>query len=616
MRILLVASGYNSMTQRVHAELAERGHEVSVELALSDEVMREGVRRWDPDLVIAPMLTTAIPADIWSARPCLIVHPGPRGDRGPSSLDWAIMDGASRWGVTVLQANDEMDAGDIWASAEFTMPGGSKSSVYRTEVADAAVEAVLLAVARFEAGGYRPEPLDYSRPEVTGRCRPPCRQADRGIDWPSDSTAAVLARLRAADSRPGVLDVIGGTEYYLFGGYEEDELGGRPGTILARRDGAICRATTDGAVWIPQLRRRPAPGGLKTFKLPATMALREALHGSLGGSLADVPEVPVPLTPPPGRRTYQEVSYRESGDVGYLEFSFPGGAMSTGQCRRLLAAYRHAQARPVKVIVLGGPRDLFANGIHLNVIQAADDPAAESWRNIHAIDDLVEAILTTTGQLTVAALAGNAAAGGLMLALAADQVWCRAGTVLNPHYRLMGLHGSEYWTYTLPRRVGPEEAARLTRECLPVTPSAALRTGLVDQVIADGAAGFRAQVAALAEQLARSPDFPARLAAKAGRLAADGRQQPLAAYRAAELAIMYRNFTGPREPYPQLRQAFVYKDKPSRTPPHLARHRTGPGRQRARGQRAQGQRVLCAPVIMAARSSGWRKDGGGGGPQE
>ena len=35
-------------------------------------------------------------------------------------------------------------------------------------------------------------------------------------------------------------------------------------------------------------------------------------------------------------------------------------------------------ARPVKVIVLGGPRDFFANGIHLNVIQAADDPRAES----------------------------------------------------------------------------------------------------------------------------------------------------------------------------------------------------------------------------------------------
>ena len=568
MRILLIASAYNSMTQRVHVELADLGHEVSVELALGEEVMREGVRRYDPDLVIAPMLTTAIPADIWSARPCFIVHPGPRGDRGPSSLDWAIMAGAGRWGVTVLQANAEMDAGDIWASAEFTMPSCSKSSVYRTEVADAAVAAVLLAVARFADGSYRPEPLDYSRPDVVGKCRPPCRQADRRIDWQAEPTSAVLAKLRAADSIPGVLDVIGDAEYYLAGGYEEDDLRGEPGMILARRDGAICRATTDGAVWVPQLRRRPAFGGPKTFKLPATLALR--------GCLAGVPETPAPLVTPPGRRTYQQISYRESGGVGYLEFCFPGGAMSTGQCRRLLAAYRHAQARPVKVIVLGGPRDFFANGIHLNVIQAADDPAAESWRNINAIDDLVEAILTTTGKLTVAALAGNAAAGGLMLALAADHVWCRAGAVLNPHYRLMGLHGSEYWTYTLPRRVGAHEAARLTQACLPVAPSSALRSGLVDQVIAGDPDSYRAQVAALAERLARSPDYPAQLAAKARQLASAERQRPLAAYRAAELAIMSRNFTGPREPYPQLRQAFVHKEKPLRTPPHLARHRTYP----------------------------------------
>jgi putative two-component system hydrogenase maturation factor HypX/HoxX len=576
MRILLIASAYNSMTQRVHAELADRGHEVSVELALGDEVMRDGVRRYDPDLVIAPMLTTAIPANIWSARPCFIVHPGPMGDRGPSSLDWAIMGGAVRWGVTVLQANAEMDAGDIWASVEFAMPGCSKSSVYRTEVADAAVEAVLLAVSRFATGRYRPEPLDYSRPDVTGQCRPPCRQADRGIDWLAEPTEAVLAKLRAADSSPGVLDMIGDTEYYLFGGHPEDELRGQPGTILARRDGAICRATADGAVWIPQLRRRPVPGGPGTFKLPATLALRASPGPSPGPSLDGVPEVPAPLTLPPGRRTYRQISYRESGEVGYLEFSFPGGAMSTGQCRRLLAAYRYAQARPVKVIVFGGPRDFFANGIHLNVIQAAADPAAESWRNINAIDDLVYAILTNTGQLTVAALAGNAAAGGLMLALAADQVWCRAGAVLNPHYRLMGLHGSEYWTYTLPRRVGASEAARLTQACLPVTPDPALRSGLVDHVIAGDAAGFRAQVAALAGHLVSSPAYQALLAAKARQLAAAEQRRPLAAYRAAELTVMARNFSDPREPYARLRRAFVYKEKPSHTPAHLARHRTDP----------------------------------------
>ena len=565
MRILLMASAYNSLTQRVHVELADRGYEVAVELALGDEVMREAVRRHDQDLILAPMLTAAIPADIWSAWPCFIVHPGPRGDRGPSSLDWAIMDGAERWGVTVLQANAEMDAGDIWASAEFAVPPAcSKSSLYRTEVADAALEAVLAAVSRFAGGGYRPEPLDYGRPGVTGRCRPPCRQADRHIDWPAEPTSSVVAKLRAADSSPGVLDVIAGSEYFLVGGHEEDQLRGRPGSIIARRDGAICRATTDGAVWIPQLRPRPAPGGPRTFKVPATRALR--------GSLRGVPPVPAPLPRPPGRRTYQEISYREDGGVGYLEFSFPGGAMSTGQCRRLLAAYRHAQSRPVRVIVLGSSRDFFGNGIHLNVIEAADDPAAESWRNINAIDDLAEAILTTTGKLTVAALAGNAAAGGVMLALAADQVWCRAGAVLNPHYRLMGLHGSEYWTYTLPRRVGAEHAARLTGTCLPVSPASALRCGLIDRIIPGGIADYHAQVADFASELAHSPRYNARLAAKARELAAAEKRRPLAAYRATELAIMSRNFSGPGEPYAPLRRAFVYKDKPTQTPPHLTRH--------------------------------------------
>ena len=260
MRILLIASAYNSMTQRVHAELADREHDVSVELALGDEVMRDAVCRFDPDLVIAPMLTTAIPADIWSAVLCLIVHPGPRGDRGPSSLDWAIMEGAARWGVTVLRRTPRSTPATS-GPASSAIPGCSKSSAYRTEVADAAAHAVLLAVARFAGGRYRPEPLDYTRPGVTGRSRPPCRQADRRINWQADPADVVLAKLRAADSSPGVLDEIGGTQYYLIGGHPEDQLTGPPGTILARRDGAICRATSDGAVWIPQLRRRTSDPG-------------------------------------------------------------------------------------------------------------------------------------------------------------------------------------------------------------------------------------------------------------------------------------------------------------------------------------------------------------------
>ena len=114
--------------------------------------------------------------------------------------------------------------------------------------------------------------------------------------------------------------------------------------------------------------------------------------------------------------------------------------------------------------MLSGGRDFLSNGIHLNLIEAAADPAAESWRNINAMNDLVLAILTTTDRLTIAALYGSAGAGGVMLALAADRVFARDGIVLNPHYKGMGgLYGSEYWTYSLPKRVGPEQGHGIDR---------------------------------------------------------------------------------------------------------------------------------------------------------
>src|SRR5690606_6986716 len=117
-----------------------------------------------------------------------------------------IATGAREWGVTVLQAVEEMDAGPIWASVPFEVAACGKSELYRNEVSDAAVAAVLLAVQRFADGTFEPEPLDYSRPDVQGQLRPYHSQQYRRIDWSADSTVEVLRKLRAADSQPGVLD--------------------------------------------------------------------------------------------------------------------------------------------------------------------------------------------------------------------------------------------------------------------------------------------------------------------------------------------------------------------------------------------------------------------------
>ena len=191
------------------------------------------------------------------------MHPGIKGDRGPSSLDWAITNDERAWGVTILEAAEDFDAGPIWASPEFALDSDppSKSSLYRGPVTEAALCGVLEAIARIEtgevqSGTWRPEPLSEAMSYARGRLRPPMKQADRSIDWEKDSAATIIRKVRAADSAPGVLSKLLGIDCFLYGAHEEDRLKGSPGQILARRDGAICIGAVDGAVWISHLKAK------------------------------------------------------------------------------------------------------------------------------------------------------------------------------------------------------------------------------------------------------------------------------------------------------------------------------------------------------------------------
>ena len=196
--------------------------------------------------------------------------------------------------------------------------------------------------------------------------------------------------------------------------------------------------------------------------------------------------------------------YEERDGVGYLSFDFYNGAMSTDQCRRLREAYRFARAQPTRAIVLMGGRDFFSNGIHLNVIEAADDPATESWLNLHAIDEVVREIVETDSHLVISALEGDAAAGGVPFALAADYVLAREDVVLNPYYQHMGgLYGSEYWTYLMPRRIGHELTEELTSAPFePIGTRRAVEIGLLDDTFGDDVRAVPGHVPALARDLA------------------------------------------------------------------------------------------------------------------
>lgn len=546
MRILLLCHSFNSLSQRLFVELAADGHELSLELDISPAITAEAVALFRPDLVLAPFLRRAIPEAVWRQVPCLIVHPGPIGDRGPQALDWAILEGAKNWGVTVLQATAELDAGPVWGQCDFPMRAARKSSLYRNEVTEAAVVAVRAALAAIGSGA---EPI----PVAQSRWRGPVPADRRTIDWQRDDTATVLRKINSADSTPGVVDQIRGRGYRLFDAAPAP-LSGTPGAIVGWSGECIARATADGAIWIGRLRDAAAP---RSLKLPATRILAK--------ELADVPEI---------ANGSSRIRFEIVDGIGYLHFDLLNGAMGNAACRDLLAAYRAALASPARVIALMGGVDFWSNGMDLNLIEAADSPAEESWTNINAIDDVAEAIIRTTDRPVIAALQGNAGAGGVFLARAADEVWCREGVVLSPHYKDMGnLYGSEFWTYLLPAHVGAAESRRIMETRLPMGCAEAVRIGLADRTLPGDRAAFAAALHRKALALADAPDFSDRRAEKQRRRATDERAKPLSAYRAEELARMRTNFFGFDQSYHVARCNFVTKVPKSRTPVTLARHR-------------------------------------------
>lgn len=154
-----------------------------------------------------------------------------------------------------------------------------------------------------------------------------------------------------------------------------------------------------------------------------------------------------------------------------------------------------------------------------------------------------------------------------MMSLAADRVWARAGCVVNPHYKTMGLFGSEYWTYSLPKRVGPDAAIELTESALPVGTEKAKRIGLIDEIMPNEYSEFIQRIKASAEDLANHDNFGRLLNAKIKARERDELTKPLQAYRDAKLQRMLRQFYDPASAYHEFATPFCGKDTAVRNRP-------------------------------------------------
>ncbi|KAK3075613.1 hypothetical protein LTR53_000951 [Teratosphaeriaceae sp. CCFEE 6253] len=652
MRILFLCTAHNSLSQRLYLVLSA-SHDVSIEYALSDEVMISAAALANPDLIICPFLTALVPRQLHEQYFTLIVHPGPPGDAGPSALDWVLLGddgliddshlalqsldhdtahaGRPYWGVTVLQATEKFDAGPVWAFEQFPIcidaAGLTKSELYRGPITGAAITATIEAIARIEdaalstAHDYagmmkmydrralgvtysthvRPR-TEYGRLSVTDQTpfrggilhhRPLLGAAERDFDLSRHIAQQVSRRVRSGDSQPGVLSRVFGRPLFVYGGIIDETTSsfhqrsthvGRA-RVLATRSGAVCIATCDNkGLWLTHVRRpisKAAKANSTLFpKVPAISGLLELglLQSTQVDFLASANDPQWSLSSVP---TLQDtwIDFSRDGQankLAYLYFDFYNGAMSTEQCSRLIEAMdhvvaEHTPADPLRAIVLMGG-SYFSNGIALNVIEASDDPAAESWMNINRIDDVVDYLLRVFPDrniLTVAAVRGNAAAGGVALAAACDFVIAGSNVVLNPAYRAVGLHGSEYHTLTYYARCGQATASHLLRSMLPMSALQAQATGVVDFVFPSGHEledSIRFHVA----MLTSNPDI------KRGgwKSKCDLSAASLARARALELREFGLDcFSARSSRYHSRRHDFVRKTKSHRTPLRFATHR-------------------------------------------
>ncbi|TQL69997.1 putative two-component system hydrogenase maturation factor HypX/HoxX [Nocardioides albertanoniae] len=545
MRILLLVSAFNGLTQRVWCDLKEGGHDVGVVLAPvhDDPSLVAAVDAMEPDLILCPFLKHRVPEDVWGSYPTVVIHPGPVGDRGPSSLDHATLDARDRWGVTALSAVEAMDAGPVWATVTFPMPEVpiAKSSLYNGPVADAAMTCVAEVLRMVEAG-EQPKPAEEWPVSVEGTGELPLlRRRAFEIDWSAPATE-IARRIAAADGAPGAPASIDGRSYCLFDAATTPENHGVPGTVVGRDVDAVAIATGEGTLWVGyaatlgEKKRGP--------KLPAGWVL----------DTERVPYNPMPAA-------LAETTYERDGDVGYLTIRSYSGAMHTQQCRRLTDAVRKALVEDTAVLVVRGTEHAFSNGIHLGVIDAAQDPAAEAWDNIRAIDELCLAIAEAE-QLTIAAFTANAGAGGVMAGLCADVTVAREGVVLNPYYD-MGIFGSELHTWGLPSRVGEEKADELLGAKLPISAAEAVRIGMISDLGPRDPADFDGWLRSLAVGYTEPDAYAPALAARDSRRAG---AMPLSYYQSIELAEMARDLFEDRYGFSAKRTAFVTKAAATETP--------------------------------------------------
>ena len=169
--------------------------------------------------------------------------------KGPSSINWPIIMGRKKTGLSIFWPDNGLDTGPILMQKEVDIePDDTLGSVYFNKLYPLGVEAMMESIELVRAGTAPREVQDADAGSYEGWCR----KDDVLIDWdrPTDD---VYNLIRGANPQPGAWTTLDGAELKIFDSRKADG-NGAAGSVLELDESGLVVATADGAVRIMKVR--------------------------------------------------------------------------------------------------------------------------------------------------------------------------------------------------------------------------------------------------------------------------------------------------------------------------------------------------------------------------
>lgn len=218
-----------------------------------DPEVAEACRALAPDLGVMAYVTKIVPSRFLNIPRLGTIqyHPSllPK-HRGPSAINWPIIRGETRTGLSIFWPDDGLDTGPILLQKEVEIgPDDTLGTVYFEKLFPLGVQAMLEAVDLIKAGKAPRIPQNESEASYEGWCTP----EDVGIDW-SRPAREVYNLIRGANPQPGAWTRLDGTTVQIYDAALGMAAPAAPGTVVSVAEDGIAVAAAGGSIIARRLR--------------------------------------------------------------------------------------------------------------------------------------------------------------------------------------------------------------------------------------------------------------------------------------------------------------------------------------------------------------------------